>query len=226
MPRTPKARTKSPAAAKHEITTVAEHACLIARDSAANMVEFLSHGSRMAYLAMKDCEKELDQVEQNIDEQLPAAIAQVGEARARELLASLRFVTELERIGDLILWVAHRLHTSPIRLADVDNEELQEMARILHSMLDIMYQGFTQRDLSKAGTVLRMDCDMDRLRHSFFKRHLSGRKTQDMTLPIAVLLMAQALERAGDHATNLAEELYHLVEGRSRRHPPKRKTES
>ena len=37
-----------------------------------------------------------------------------------------------------------------------------------------------------------------------------------------VLLMAQALERAGDHATNLAEELFRLIEGRSMRHPPKR----
>jgi phosphate uptake regulator len=35
--------------------------------------------------------------------------------------------------------------------------------------------------------------------------------------------MAQALERAGDHTTNLAEDLYNLIEGRSRRHVPKKK---
>ena len=38
-----------------------------------------------------------------------------------------------------------------------------------------------------------------------------------------VLLMAQALERAGDHTTNLAEDLYNLIEGRSLRHMPKKK---
>jgi phosphate uptake regulator len=38
-----------------------------------------------------------------------------------------------------------------------------------------------------------------------------------------VLLMAQALERAGDHTTNLAEDLYSLIEGRSLRHPPKKR---
>jgi phosphate uptake regulator len=38
-----------------------------------------------------------------------------------------------------------------------------------------------------------------------------------------VLLMAQALERAGDHTTNLAEDLYSLIEGRSLRHAPKKR---
>ena len=41
--------------------------------------------------------------------------------------------------------------------------------------------------------------------------------------PFDVLLMAQALERAGDHTTNLAEDLYSLIEGRSLRHVPKKR---
>jgi len=58
-------------------------------------------GSRLAFLAIKDCEKELDQIERKIDDQLPEAITRVGEAKARELLACLKFITDLERIGDL-----------------------------------------------------------------------------------------------------------------------------
>ena len=62
-------------------------ACLIARDAVFNVRDFLSSRSRMALLAIKDCEKELDQIERKIDEQLPAAITRVGEAKARQLLA-------------------------------------------------------------------------------------------------------------------------------------------
>ena len=54
----------------------------------------------MAFLAIKDCEKELDLIERQIDERLPAAITRVNEARARQLLSSLKSTTDLERIGD------------------------------------------------------------------------------------------------------------------------------
>jgi len=46
---------------------------------------------------------------------------------------------------------------------------------------------------------------------------------QGDTSGFEILLMAQALERAGDHTTNLAEDLYSLIEGRSLRHMPKKK---
>src|SRR5260370_23625119 len=84
-------------------------ACLIARDSVFNLRDFLTSGSRMAFLAIKDCEKELDQIERHIDEELPGAISRVGEAKARQLLACLKFITDLERIGDLAFSAAMQL---------------------------------------------------------------------------------------------------------------------
>ena len=83
-------------------------ACLIARDAAFNVRDLLTQSSRMAFLAIKDCEKELDQIERQIDERLPAAITRVNEARARQLLSSLKSTTDLERIGDLVMSVAMR----------------------------------------------------------------------------------------------------------------------
>ena len=67
----------------------------------------------MALLAVRDCEKELDRIESQIDEQLPKAIAEVSEPEARELLACLRFSTDLERIGDLLWGVGQRVHSLP-----------------------------------------------------------------------------------------------------------------
>ena len=71
----------------HELTELAIRACLVASDAAFNIKDFLANSSRVALLAVRDCEKELDHIEQQIDQQLPAAIAQVTEVEARELLA-------------------------------------------------------------------------------------------------------------------------------------------
>ena len=87
--------------AEGELSALVVRGCLIARDAVFNVRDFLADGSRLAFLAIKDCEKELDQIERKIDDQLPEAITRVGEAKARELLACLKFITDLERIGDL-----------------------------------------------------------------------------------------------------------------------------
>src|ERR1700719_721542 len=91
-----------------DLARLALKACLIARDAAFNVRDLLTNSSRMAFLAIKDCEKELDLIERQIDERLPAAITKVNEARARQLLASLKCITDLERIGDLVMSVALR----------------------------------------------------------------------------------------------------------------------
>jgi phosphate transport system protein len=66
--------------------------------------------------------------------------------------------------------------------------------------------------------VLQTDPEVDRLCHSLFHRHLAESGPGDSPQNFDILLTAQALERIGDHAKNLAEELYSLAEGRSLRH--------
>lgn len=72
-----------------DLARTALKAFLIARDAAFNVRDLLTHSSRMAFLAIKECEQELDIIERYIDERLPAAITRVNEARARQLLTSL-----------------------------------------------------------------------------------------------------------------------------------------
>jgi len=198
-------------------------ACLIARDAAYNVRDLLTNSSRMAFLAIKDCEKELDMIERQIDERLPAAITRVGEMRARVLLSSLKSTTDLERIGDLVMSVAMRVQARTTKIPPADVRHLVEMAVILHDMLDLIHKGFSTLDLECARKVLQMDKDIDRVCHGMFQKHLSESGAQADPQGFEVLLMAQALERAGDHTTNLAEDLYSLIEGRSLRHMPKKK---
>jgi len=198
-------------------------ACLIARDAAFNLRDLLTSASRMAFLAIKDCEKELDLIERQIDERLPAAITRVNEARARQLLTSLKSTTDLERIGDLVMSVALRLQSRNAKLPASDQRQLVEMSVILRDMLDLIYQGFVHLDLDCARKVVQRDKDVDRICHTLFQKHLAENVPQGDTSGFEILLMAQALERAGDHTTNLAEDLYSLIEGRSLRHMPKKK---
>ena len=209
--------------ATDDLVRLALKACLIARDAAFNLRDLLTSSSRMAFLAIKDCEQELDQLERQIDERMPEAITRVNEARARQLLSSLKSTTDLERIGDLIMSVALRFQARTAKIPASDTRQLVEMSSVLREMLDLIHQGFSNLDLDCARKVLQMDKDIDRICHGLFQKHLAETVPQGDTSGFEILLMAQALERAGDHATNLAEDLYSLIEGRSLRHVPKRK---
>lgn len=231
-----------------ELTALVLRACLIARDAVFNVRDLLADGSRLAFLAIKDCEKELDQIERKIDEQLPGAITRVGEAKARELLACLKFITDLERIGDLAYSAVMQIESRREKLPVADSQALIKMAALLCEMLEQVHQGFLTRNLAHAQNVLRSDPEVDRLCHELFQRHLAapniaGTDTRGSNSAASsaggpsaaasgkarshvraaqqnfdILLAAQALERIGDHAKNLAEEIYGLAEGRSLRH--------
>jgi phosphate transport system protein len=196
---------------------------MVASDAAFNFRDLLLNASHMAFLTVRDCEKELDRIEQEMDEQLPSAITQVSELEARELLACLRFSNELERIGDLLWWVAQRTQSLPARIPKQDSQQLIEMTGILEKMLQSVRDGFTQRELDPASYVLRADREIDQVYRALFRRHVTNSGQKNMQHSADVLLMAQALERCGDHATNLAEELFRLIEGRSLRHIPKKR---
>lgn len=208
--------------ASSEIKNKSAKAFLITRDAVANLHEFLDNSSRMAFLTVKECERELDQLEREIDEQLPAAITRVGERKARELVACLRFITDLERIGDLVWWIAKRLNEARPKLRERDAEALKDMANLIVAMLEELHRGFLNGVVTAAHSVIARDLKVDELRSQVFKSQLENSKRNNTLESIDILFMTQALERAGDHVTSLAEELVHLLEGRSVRHLPKR----
>lgn len=185
-------------------------------DAIANLRDFITSGSQMALLAVRDCERELDHLERDMDESVPAAITRAGEMKARELLACLRFASELERMADLLLWVAEKSATA--RLNEEDAERLDRMLDIEARMLSDIRDGFTNRTVEKAYAVLAADPELDRLRTAVFQDHLQRRRRASKSDSIDVLFMTQTVERVGDHATNLAEELVHLIEHRTIRH--------
>jgi phosphate transport system protein len=218
----PKLRRVQEPESTRELTDLTLQACLVAKDAASNLRDYVGTSSKMAMLAVKDCEKELDRLERRIDDQITSAITEVTESEARQLLACLKFIIDLERIGDLTWSVAKHLQKLQTRLLPKDGRGLTSMAEVLEKMLARIHEGFANRDLDSATWVMRTDAEIDQLCHAIFRRHLSDSDPSRRDYSTNLLLMAQAFERAGDHAKNLGEELFHLVEGRSLRHEGKK----
>ena len=99
-----------------------------------------------------------------------------------------------------------------------DVEQLTRMACLLENMLVQMAQAFEQRNVDQALHVLRSDVEIDRLRNLIVVRHTENAERLKGPESLHVLAMANALERAGDHIKNMAEELCHLATGHTIRH--------
>jgi phosphate transport system protein len=200
-----------------DLSRLGAHACLVARDAVTNLAEGLSTRSSLAFLSVKECESELDEIDRYVDDRIADELSAATPDKVKELLTCLKFVLDLERIGDLVLTVVGRARAYADRLSSEDRNDLHEMCRILEQMLTLVHEANAARNVQPARTAHRLDGEMDRLRTRIYSRQIS-RRQRDLALSLEIFLMAQALERAGDHAKNLAEEVCHLVEGHTMRH--------
>ncbi len=193
-------------------------ACELARKAAAIAAEGVATGSVSHLNTIRQCEKELDAIDAEIDSGVTTAISRVPEAETRQLLACMKVMIGLERIGDLLLSFANSAQAAGNRLDSQDARDLTQMATVLEKMLSDVGQSFSQRDVHRAVEVLRADAEMDRLRNLVFLRHIENPENIARHASLQVIFMTQSLERAGDHAKNLAEEVCHFVSGHSVRH--------
>jgi len=134
----------------------------------------------------------------------------------RELVAAMRISSDLERVGDLaknnakrVLAIEGRSH--PPRFA-LGVEHMADMAlEQLKSVLD----AFTSQDLSAALDVRNRDDEVDAIYTSIFRELLTYmmEDPRNITFCTHLLFCAKNIERIGDHATNIAENIHYLVTG-------------
>ena len=193
-------------------------ACKLAQSAAGIVAEGIATGVPSLLDGVRDRERELDALDRDIDQGVTSVITRVNESDARELLACLKFIIGLERIGDLLLNCSNRAAAVGSRIDLQDIRDLTLMASRLEKMLSDVHDALARRDLNLSVAVLRADAEMDRLRNLVFLRHLEHHDNSPRQESFHVLFMTQSLERAGDHAKNLAEEVCHLVSGHTVRH--------
>ncbi len=200
------------------ILELTQEALRVAKAAAGAAAEGIATGSAKILRTLRDREKELDSLDRDVDDLVTGTITGASETHVRELLACMKFVIALERIGDLLLSFGNRAEAVAVRIHPQDVRELTMMASGLEKMLADVDTAFCQHNLDRAVTVLRSDGELDRLRNLILMRHLEPGHDEPRQESFHVIAMAQELERAGDHTKNMAEEVCHLVSGRTVRH--------
>jgi phosphate transport system protein len=190
----------------------------LAKSAVAHTIDGLAQKSSAPFKAVNQCEQELDRLDREVDERVTDAVIQASSPQARELLACMKFVIDLERIGDLVASFGGCAQAIGIRIGMDDVKDLTQMATVLEQMLGNIHDAFSSRNLDGVVSVIRGDAVLDRIRNLIFIRHVEDNEGAAGQEDIHVLFMAQALERAGDHTKNLAEEICHLVTGQTMRH--------
>ena len=141
----------------------------------------------------------------------------------RFITITLKMVTDLERIADLAVNVCERvgdLATKPQLAPYVD---IPTMGRLVRLMIHDSIDGFLERDVELARAVLERDDEVDDLYHKVFRHllQLMNEQQDNIHTGIHVQSVAKYIERMGDHATNLAEQVVFMLEGLDIRHEGK-----
>jgi phosphate transport system protein len=207
-----------PEPAHQQIVRRTVEACRLAKEAAGAAAEGIATNSSSLLNSLRQRERELDTLDMEIDSAVTSVITEVEPTAARELLACMKFMISLERIGDLLLSFANSAQASAGRIDSDDTRDLTRMATILEKMLTDVGYAFSNRDVSKGVDVLRADSEIDRLRNLIFLRHIENPENIPHQASLQIIFMTQSLERAGDHAKNLAEEVCHFVSGHTVRH--------
>src|SRR6202051_688985 len=158
-------RITDPERAHHYLVRRTVEACRMEQEAAGAAAEGIATGSSQLLNSLRRRERELDTLDTEIDNGVTTAITEVGPAEARELLACMKFMIGLERIGDLLLSFANGALAAGGRLDPQDMRDLTQMATILEKMLTDSGSAFSTRDIEQAVDVLRADAEMDRLRN-------------------------------------------------------------
>ena len=127
-----------------------------------------------------------------VDSGVTTTITRVPESETGQLLACMKAMIGLERIGDLLLSFATSAQAAGGRLDSQDARDLTQMATVLEKMLADVGVAFSERDVKKAIEVLRADAEMDRLRNIIFLRHIENPENVAHHSSLQVIFMTQS----------------------------------
>ena len=136
----------------------------------------------------------------------------------RFLLMIARINSELERIGDQAVDNCEYVKLLSDRQPPLD--DLSKMSEIVLGMVHDALQAFQEEDTHKAQAVMRLDDRVDSLDAQVFRELLEypSADADSRARSLSLILVARSLERIADHATNICEEVFYLVEGADIRH--------
>jgi phosphate transport system protein len=138
----------------------------------------------------------------------------------RAIVSATKINSDLERVGDLAVNIAEAvrryLQHAPVK----ELIDIPRMAEISQAMLRDSLDSYVRRDTALAQTVLDRDDELDTLKTTVFRDLLDHMLVDAATIEpsLDLILISRHLERIGDHATNVAEDVIFMVSARDVRH--------
>jgi phosphate transport system protein len=169
-----------------------------------------------------DRDRQVNTYDVEVDEQCVNLLAlnQPAASDLRFITTAMKIVTDLERIGDQAVNIAQRaleLNREPQLKPYID---LPRMADRAQRMVKESLDAFVAGDTALARQVCAADAEVDALKEQIFRELLTFMMEDPRTVSraIRVILISRFMERVADHATNIAEMVIYLVEGKMVRH--------
>ncbi|QNN53885.1 phosphate signaling complex protein PhoU [Nocardioides mesophilus] len=143
------------------------------------------------------------------------ALQQPVASDLRMLIAALRMVADLERMGDLSVHVAKvaRLRVPVVAIPDELVPTIERMAEVAESMVGRAAEIIANRDVEAARALEESDEEMDALRRSSFRVMLDDSWAHGVEPAVDMALLGRYYERIADHAVSLARRVVYLVTG-------------
>jgi len=169
-------------------------------------------------------EQAINQMQMNIDQQCSQIIAkrQPAAIDLRTILIVVKIVNELERIGDEVKKIAYKAQQMqrPERLTAVRLHDIARAAELAENNLQLALDAFARLDVNAAATVVSQDEAIDAAFLAILRQLISYMMEDPRTITPAleIVFIAKSIERIGDHAKNIAENVVHAVKGVDVRH--------
>jgi phosphate transport system protein len=168
-------------------------------------------------------EDELNRLQIEIDEAALTLLAtrQPVAIDLRFILAATRINAELERIGDLVINITENVHILAEQPPLKPLIDIPRMAEISRKMVRDSLDSFVKEDPLLAHAVIMTDDQVDALKDQVIRELLTYMMGDPRAIEraLALILISRHLERIGDHATNIAEDVIYMIQGRDVRHP-------
>jgi len=166
----------------------------------------------------------INQMQVDLDQQCSQIIArrQPTAIDLRMVLTVVKVVNELERIGDEIKKIAYKAQQMqrPERLSNVRFHEITRAAELAEDNLQLALDAFARLDVQAAAQVISDDEAIDAAFLAILRQLISYMMEDPRTITPAleIVFIAKSIERIGDHAKNIAENVVHVVMGKDVRH--------
>ncbi len=192
----------------------------LAEKQIADAVDALARHDPLLAQQVISSDATIDALQRDVEEKAILTIArrQPMAIDLREIVASLRVANDLERIGDLAKNIGKRVVAIGMEVYPATVlRGVEHMSDLVLDALKRVLDAYARHDVADAMEVWRGDKEIDAVNNSLFRELLTYmmEDPRNITFCTHLLFCAKNIERMGDHATNIAETVHYMVEGRA-----------